>query len=115
VLTWVLTILFIRWFGYNGVALASFIVSASVLLILIPVKKELQFSFVGPIWKQFLASLLMGILVYASSGMIHSLVELGVMMILAGIFYLGILFAISKNELMKIYAFISDIIKKDKK
>ncbi|MGI8420248.1 MAG: oligosaccharide flippase family protein [Candidatus Levyibacteriota bacterium] len=115
ILTWVLTILFIRWFGYNGVALASFIVSASVLLILIPVKKELQFSFVGPIWKQFLAALIMGILVYASRGMIHSLLELGMMMIIAGIFYLAILFAISKNELMKIYAFISDIIKKDKK
>lgn len=113
ILSWVLTIVFIKLFGYNGVAAASFVVAASVLLILYPVKKEIHFSFIKPIWKQFLSSVVMGLVVFMSREMITSLFSLGVIMIVAGVFYLMFLFFISKKELMKISQFIFGMLKRE--
>lgn len=112
ILNWVLTVIFIKIFGLNGVAAASFIVAASVMLVLPQVKKHVNFSFYRPIWKQFLASVLMGIVVMAWSHWITSLLKLGILMIIAIIVYTGILFIISKKELMKIFKFVLTAIKK---
>ena len=114
ILSWGLTVLFINMFGFNGVAAASFVVAASVLLILIPVKKELHFSFIGPIWKQFLASAVMGGLVMMSSAIIVSPLALGLVMVFAMVAYLMILFLISQKELLKITQFIFSVVKKEK-
>ena len=113
-LNWGLTVLFIKLFGFNGVAAASFLVAASVIFILPQVKKYVHFSFFGPIWKQFLASVLMGILVLFMSHLITSLIMLGFIMIVAGIFYIGILFLLSKQEMITIYLFIFASLKKEK-
>ncbi len=106
VLNWVLTISFIKLFGYNGVAAASFLVAASVMVILPQVKKYVKFSFIGPIWKQFLASVLMGLIVFAMGHIITSLISLALVMIIAGIVYVGFMFMISKKEFMKVYQFV---------
>jgi O-antigen/teichoic acid export membrane protein len=111
-LNWGLTILFIRWFGYNGVAAASFLVAASVLLILPQIKKFVDFSFFKPIWKQFLASLFMGLGVLAFGPWIDSLIKLAVVMIIAAVIYIVILYLISKKEIKSIYKFISVTLKK---
>jgi len=105
-LNWGLTVLFIKLYGYNGVAAASFLVAASVLLILPQVKKFVDFSFFKPIWKQFLAAVFMGLGVLAMGSWITSLITLGLVMLIAGIIYIVILYLISKKELMKIYQFI---------
>jgi len=111
-LNWGLTVLFIKLFGFNGVAAASFVVAASVMLILPQVKKYVDFSFFGPIWKQLLASILMSIVVMAWGHWITSLVNLGIIMIVAGIVYVGVLFIISKKELMKIFHFVNTTLRK---
>lgn len=105
-LNWGLTIIFIKWFGYNGVAVASFLVAASVLLILPQLKKYLEFSFFKPIWKQFFASIVMGTLVLLLGHMITSLVSFALMILLAGFVYVGFLFVISKEEFMRVYHFV---------
>jgi lipopolysaccharide exporter len=111
VLNWVLTIWFIKAFGYNGVAAASFLVAASVMLILPQIKKYVQFSFFGPIWKQFVAAIIMGLLVLAVGHIITSLITLALVMVLAGAVYVGFMYLISKEEFKKVYQFVSSSIK----
>jgi len=111
VLNWVLTIWFIKAFGYNGVAAASFLVAASVMLILPQIKKYVAFSFFKPIWKQFIASVIMGLLVLAMGHMITSLISLAFVMIVAAAVYIGFLFLISREEFMKVYQFVFASIK----
>lgn len=112
ILNWGLTVLFIKLYGFNGVAAASFVVAASVLLILPQVKKTVDFSFFKPIWKQFLASVLMGLGVLAVGPLITSLITLAFVMLIAGILYIVILYLISKKELKKIYQFILTTVRK---
>jgi O-antigen/teichoic acid export membrane protein len=114
ILNWTLTYFFIKWFGYNGVAAASFLVAASVMLILPEVKRYVEFSFIGPIWKQLVASIVMGLLVLSMGHIITSLISLALVMIMAAVFYIGFLFLISKKEFMKTYQFIYESIKKEK-
>lgn len=113
ILNWGLTYIFIKWFGYNGVAAASFLVAASVMLILPEVKRFVEFSFIGSIWKQFLAAVVMGLLVLAMGHIITSFLSLFFVMVTAGIIYIGFLYLISKKEFMKMYRFISANIKKE--
>jgi O-antigen/teichoic acid export membrane protein len=110
-LNWGFTALFIKLFGFNGVAAASFLVAASVLLILPQVKKVVNFSFFGPTWKQLLASVVMGLFVFSVGHWITSLIILAFVMIISLIVYVGVLFLISKQELMKILHFSYTIIR----
>jgi O-antigen/teichoic acid export membrane protein len=110
VLNWGLTILFIKLYGYNGVAIASFLVAASVILILPQVKKHVQFAFFRPIWKQLIASILMGLFVLATGHYITSLIVLAGIMILAGALYIGIMYIIAQRELKQISGFIYNVI-----
>lgn len=112
VLNWGITILFIKWFGYNGVAAASFLVAASVLLILPQVKKYVHFSFYRPIWKQFIASVLMGLFVFALGHFITSLITLALVMILAAVFYIGFLYLIGQKEIKPILGFVYNVVVK---
>jgi O-antigen/teichoic acid export membrane protein len=113
-LNWGFTVLFIKLFGYNGVAAASFLVAASVMLILPQVKKYVPFSFFGPIWKQFIASLVMGLCVYLLGHWITSLLILAGVMILSLGVYVGVLYAISKDEMTGIFQFVFASIKKER-
>jgi O-antigen/teichoic acid export membrane protein len=113
-LNWGLTVLFIKLFHFNGVAAASFVVAASVILILPQVKKHVQFSFFSPIWKQFIASLVMSLVILATGHWITSFITLAIVMIFSGIVYVGFLFLISKQEMINIYQFISATLKKEK-
>ena len=111
-LNWGLTVLFIKLFGFNGVAAASFLVAASVLLILPQVKKFVDFSFYGPIWKQFFASLIMGSVVILFGHMIVSLVSLFIIILISIFVYLGVLYVISKEDLLKIFQFVFRTLRK---
>lgn len=113
ILIWVLTPLCIHWFGYNGVAVASAIVAASVLLILFPVKKTLQFSFITPIWKQIIATICMVISILILKIFITSFGMLFIVGIISGAFYLLVMVLLGKKELFQTYSFIKDTIKKE--
>lgn len=52
-LTWVLTVTFIRFFGFNGVPLAFLLVSTTIVIVVVLVKREVQFSF----WKSIYSAL----------------------------------------------------------
>lgn len=110
--TWILTLFLINMYGYNGVALASFSVSLSSIAVFIVVRRYVVYSFFGPIVKQFIAALLMGIFIYATRGIVTSLPMLLVEIVISGSFYLFIFFILAKDELLFTVEFIIKSIRK---
>lgn len=113
ILTWISTIFFIQKFGFNGVPMASALVAGSVLVILIPVKKELSFSFIGPIWKQFVGAIIMGICAFFTNSYITNWANFIVQILVCGIVYLGVMSLISKKELFAVVRNIRNLTRKD--
>lgn len=105
-LTWILTPLFIKWFGFNGVALASFLVSLSTLSIYFVAKRYINFSLIKPIIRPLFTAIVMLIFIYLTKGIITSLLTLIIEVVMAAIIYLILIMILSKKDLLKIYAFI---------
>lgn len=61
-LTWILTLLLVKYFGFIGVAAASAIVAASTSIVIYFVKKDLEISIIKNIYSPLVASLSMFIL-----------------------------------------------------
>lgn len=59
VLTWTITPLCIRYFGFEGVAIASVIIGSTSLVTVWMVKRIIPFSLVSQIWRQTLAGAVM--------------------------------------------------------
>ncbi len=66
-LTWILTPVFIIFYGYNGVAIASFLVTLSIFYTIYLVKEVVVFDFVKSIYKPFLSSCIMILGVFITS------------------------------------------------
>ena len=62
--TWVLTPILIVMYGFNGVAIASAIISLSVILVILIVKRYLRFNIVNATFYPFVSSVIMGVTVY---------------------------------------------------
>lgn len=106
VLIWILTPLFIVWFGFNGVAMASFIVSISTLSIYFVARKYIEFSLVKPIVKPFIATFVMIVFILLSQQIINSLLTLFFIILVSGIIYFGMSFAMSQKEIKSLIRFI---------
>lgn len=104
--TWILTPLFIIWFGYNGVALASFLVATSTLSVFFIVRKFVDFSFIKPIIKPIFATIFMIVILFITRGFITTLPILIMVAGVAGSAYMTLMLILSKNDLIKIYRFI---------
>ncbi|MBP9699651.1 oligosaccharide flippase family protein [Candidatus Woesebacteria bacterium] len=63
-LQWTLTPLAIWRFGFNGVAIASVIISFTVIFVVRALQREVQFAFVEQIWRQLVASLCMAVFLF---------------------------------------------------
>ena len=105
-LTWILTPLFIIKFGYNGVAIASFLVALSTLSIYFVARRYITFSFVRPILKPLFTSLLMMLFIYLTKDFITSLPILLVEVLLAAGLYFAVILYFTKNDIRRIIAFI---------
>src|SRR5690606_33819715 len=62
--TWVVTIIAVERIGFNGVALAAFLVSLSSLAVFAVTKRYLNFSVIKPIYKSFIGSILLALIIY---------------------------------------------------
>lgn len=60
-LTWLLTLLFIRLFGFNGVPASFLVVSTTIVIVVSLVKREVQFSFVKSVAGSTIAALVQGV------------------------------------------------------
>ena len=100
VLIWILTPLFIHFYGYNGVSVASFLVTTTIAYTVFLVKKIVQFNFISSIIKPLTVSFLMTIAVFILSNLFaKDLLSLVFVILTGGIFYLVCLFALSGKEL----------------
>ena len=100
-LTWLLTLALVNRFGFTGIAMASFLVSLTIIVTIYFVKKIVDFNFVKSVYKPFLSSILMGIFVFA---LVQTLPNTFATLILKGlagaIIYLGMMYVLARKELI---------------
>lgn len=91
--TWGLTVFLTKTLGLYGFPLAHFIVSMCYFLVLIKAKKIISFQFFAPIYKFITASAIMYFVLYLVSIFIPitSQVFVGLLVVVGGILYFGIL------------------------
>ena len=100
VLIWILTPLFIHFYGYNGVSVASFLVTTTIGYTIFLVKKVVEFNFLPSIIKPLAASFLMTIAIYFLSNLfVTDLLSLIFVILAGGIIYTVCLFAFSGKQL----------------
>ncbi len=98
--TWVITPILIIKIGFNGVAIASAIISTSVVLVIYLVKRHLPFSVFNAIFYPFISTIIMGIVVYFWSSILASdLLGLFVTIIIGALVYFVTAFVLAKERL----------------
>jgi O-antigen/teichoic acid export membrane protein len=99
-LTWILTPIFVYLFGYNGVAASSFLVTLTIAYTIHLVHKVTPFSFIGSIYKPFIAAVIMGIFVFGFSRLFVTNIIILIFVILLGIaLYLFNMYLLAREEL----------------
>ncbi|MDP2649858.1 MAG: oligosaccharide flippase family protein [bacterium] len=106
VLIWILTPLFIHFYGYNGVSVASFLVTTTIVYTVFLVKKIVKFKFLSSIIKPLSASFLMTATVFILSNLFaKNFLSLVFVILTGGIVYLISLYIFAgkelKNDLVK--------------
>jgi O-antigen/teichoic acid export membrane protein len=101
-LTWFLTPLFIFFWGYNGVAAASFVITLTIILTIHLAKKVVEFSFITSIYKPLIGTIVMSIFLYVISNIFATgivlLIGFG---LLSGGLYMVILYMTAGKELQE--------------
>lgn len=107
IFTWAFTLLFMQFFGYNGVALALLVVSLSITLVIREAKKITGFSFIDNTKGSVAAAVIQGIFYWQLLPAVpHTFPVLLVSGISGVILYGGVMGMLEKN---RINAFISTI------
>ncbi len=100
VLIWILTPLLIHFYGYNGVSVASFLVTTTIVYTVFLVKRIVKFKFLPSIIKPVLASSLMTLVVLILSGLFaKNFLSLIFVILAGGLVYSFSLFILAKEEL----------------
>ena len=99
-LTWILVPLFIFWFGFNGVAMAAFLIGLSSFLVVFVAKKYLQFDIISNVFPSFLSSIVMtGALFLLKERLTSSFIHLFFYVFLGAIIYLVSLIIFFKEKI----------------
>lgn len=100
VLTWILTPISIIYFGFNGVAIASAVISTSVVMVIFLVKKYLSFNVLNATFYPFLSSVVMGIAVYFMGiYTVKNLLGLFLSIIIGAVIYFLVVYILAKKEI----------------
>ncbi|OGH41783.1 MAG: hypothetical protein A3H79_00410 [Candidatus Levybacteria bacterium RIFCSPLOWO2_02_FULL_36_8b] len=100
VLVWTLTPILIFIYGYNGVSVASFLVTTTIIYTIFLVKRIIKFNFTSSIAKPTIAGILMSVVVYVASSIFAKDFLSLIFVILIGAFvYISSLFMLSGREL----------------
>jgi len=110
--TWILTPILIFSLGFNGVAIASAIISLSVVAVVLIVRKYISFNPFISIFP-FISSVVMGLFIYfVSPFVIFNFLTLALMIILAIVIYFLTMLIFSKQEITSNFQLILANIKK---
>lgn len=101
IMTWTLTPLLIFFYKYNGVAIASFLVTLTIVYTIYLVKKIVQFNFLGSIAKPVMASGVMaGAVFLFEKILIRDMITLIFSILLAGVLYILCLYLLAGKEIL---------------
>lgn len=99
--TWVLTLLFIRFFGFVGVALASAIIATSAVFVVYLARREVKFEILRPIIKPFISGIVMATVLYLTAPLfIVNLLTLLLGIAGGAIIYFALIFLLAKKEII---------------
>lgn len=100
VLIWILTPIFIHVYGYNGVSIASFLVTTTIGYTIFLVKRIIKFKFIASIFKPLVSTLLMtGVIYFASLVFVKDFLSLIFVILTGGVVYLVSLLAFAGKEI----------------
>jgi O-antigen/teichoic acid export membrane protein len=111
--TWVLTPIMLAIYGFNGVSIASVLISLSVVAVVIIAKRYINFSIISTTLVPFISSVIMGVTVYCLSlffvkGLISALVICG----LGSLIYFLVSFIIAKETILNDIRLVKENIRK---
>ncbi len=97
--TWVLTPIFIMFFGFNGVAAASALISCSVVLVIFLTKRYVKFNVFRATFYPFLSAAVMGVVLYfVGPYLVKGLISLIFMILMGAMLYFLCIFLFARNE-----------------
>lgn len=100
ILTWILTPLAIYFWGFSGVAIASFIVTLTVFITIYLVKQVIDFELIKSIYKPASATTIMAVVTYTMSVFfVNNLATLIFVIILAGAIYTFSIYLLAGKEI----------------
>jgi O-antigen/teichoic acid export membrane protein len=100
VATWILSVLFIRMFGFNGYALALLLVSLSLVIVIRIAKQLAPFSFWKNVSSPFFGGLLQSLWYWILVSRTDSAVWLSVIGFTGAILYAGVLWMLERNRIV---------------
>ncbi|MGE5041279.1 MAG: oligosaccharide flippase family protein [Candidatus Levyibacteriota bacterium] len=110
-LTWIISPLFIFWFGYNGVAIASFLISFSSVLVFAIARSFIEFSMIKPVIPAGAAAIAMSIFALFTQHIAVSFPLLVLEMMLSLMFYALVLYGLARGEIHRTLKFIKSSIR----
>ncbi len=106
-LVWILTPLLVHFIGFNGVSIASFLVTLTIFYTIYLVKKIADFSFIKSVYKPFLVSCVMSVIIYFGAQLfVSDILSLSVVIFIGGVVYIGIMYLCAWKEFEEDVKFI---------
>lgn len=114
VATWLTTILAIKLFSFNGVSIAAFVVSTSVIIVVVIVRRYIAFDIIKAISAPLISGLSMGILLFfIAPYLVRDFPSLIAAVIIGGLLYLTILYILARKELKTDFILIKRILRNE--
>lgn len=111
--TWVITPLFIKMYGFNGVSFASALIASSVIIVIYLVRRYVKFDVVKATIYPFLGSVVMALFIYFLSPLfVNNILSLIFMILLGAVVYFLCVFILAKKEILENINLIKTNLKK---
>lgn len=111
--TWGLTPILIKMYGFNGVAMASAIISCSAIFVVYLVRKQIKFNIFQSTMYPLLSAIIMTILIYFLSPIfVKGLISLMFMILFGAMVYFLCIFLLAKKELLSDLELVKSNLKK---
>lgn len=113
VLTWALTPILVKLFGFNGVALASALTASSSVIVIFIVKRIIDFEVLPNITAPLIATAIMGALVYSLTPvMATSYLKVGLLILFAVILYVLMMLIFARRKIKEEIIFVKNTLRK---
>jgi O-antigen/teichoic acid export membrane protein len=106
-LTWILTAIFLRMFGFNGVALALLVITGTIYFVVRSVKQLSPFSFGSNVLGPLISAVIQGVFYWiALANIPHSYGTLIIVAVVGCLFYASAVYLLEKDKLRALWSSI---------